>query len=210
MLDRNIAPRIGWQTALLHCGIRSPPLPGLRLHRVINRKAQVEHISSAFSGESGRFPRSGTPPWPRRGYRPRSRSDRAWAIGFLLRQEAFETAGTEVIGISAGFGAADKHHYPFTPILRNFKSLSCNQIIISADQRSRLHVSIASGRKTMGFCESDRTDGSSHDRGGSPGEAWTFETVPDFLPSEIQIRQSAKLIDVIRFGWASPNGLGLQ
>jgi hypothetical protein len=42
------------------------------------------------------------------------------------------------------------------------------------------------------------------------GSARTFETVPDFLPSEIQIRQSTKLIDVIRFGWASPNGLGLQ
>jgi len=42
---------------LLHCGISAPPPTGLWQRWVINRKAQVEHISSAIFCESGRSPR---------------------------------------------------------------------------------------------------------------------------------------------------------
>jgi hypothetical protein len=42
--------------------------------RVMTRKAQVEHFSSAFSQESGRSHPPGTSPGPRRGYWPPRRS----------------------------------------------------------------------------------------------------------------------------------------
>ena len=72
---------------MLHCGISAPPPTGLWQRWVMTRKAQAEHISSAISEESRRWrrpalsrgapsrgappPPPGTPPWPRRGYRPR-------------------------------------------------------------------------------------------------------------------------------------------
>jgi hypothetical protein len=54
--------RTGWQTALLRCGMSAVLTARFGPHRVMTRKAQVEHIRSAFADESGR--RDGHPSLP--------------------------------------------------------------------------------------------------------------------------------------------------